>query len=99
MAPSHRPVLEVDDLDARPEWCRGREALLAFVTELNLPDAEWDWRGERPAQWLHANMLISVELVYGMPVIVLQDDHRRVVMPLADADLEMLWTQSRAFST
>jgi len=89
-AVTHRPPLDVDDLDALPEWHRGREALMAFITEMNLPGAGLDCPGARPALWLHAGMLISVELAYGIPVIVLQDDHRRTVMPLADADLERL---------
>jgi hypothetical protein len=97
--PGHRPLLEVDDLDARPEWHRGREALLAFVTELNLPHAESDRHGAGAAQWLHAGMLISVELAYGMPVIILKDDQRRTVIPLAVAELETLRAQHRAFST
>jgi hypothetical protein len=89
-AVTHRPLLDVDDLDALPEWHRGREALIAFITELNLPGAGLDWPGAQPAQWRHAGMLISVELAYGMPVIILQDELCRTVMPLADTDLDRL---------
>jgi len=92
---SHRPPLDVDDLDALPEWHRGREALMAFITESNitesnLPGAEPDWPGARPAQWLRGGLLISVELAYGIPVIILQDEDRRTVIPLADADQDRL---------
>jgi hypothetical protein len=94
-----RPLLDIDDLDARPEWHGGCEALLAFVGELNLPGSGLNVHGERPAQWLHAGMLISVELAYGIPVIALQDDHHRIVILLADAEIETLRAHSRRFST
>ncbi len=74
-----RPLLDVDDLDARPEWEQGRRALLAYVSEMNLPHAG-------PAQWLHSEMLISVELAYGSPVIVFEGGGRRRTLPLVDAD-------------
>ena len=90
MESRHRPLLEFDDLDARPEWHRGRQALLAFIAELNLPGAEPDPDGQRYAQWLYAGMLVSVELAYGTPVVAIEDDHRRTVFLLADAEIEEL---------
>jgi hypothetical protein len=98
-ASSHRPLLDVDDLDARPEWHPGREALLAFIAELNLPSVEVDPHGAAPAEWLHARMLISVELAYGIPVIVFQDDDRRSTLLLAEATIERLRVQGRTFSS
>jgi hypothetical protein len=91
LEPRHRPLLEFDDLDARPEWDRGRQALLAFIAELNLPGAEPDAHGQRYAQWLYAGMLVSVELSYGTPVVAIEDDHRRTVFLLADVEIEELW--------
>src|SRR5579864_7730674 len=43
-----RPVLEIDDLDARPEWDGGRDALLEFINELNLPSPPADQHGKTP---------------------------------------------------
>jgi hypothetical protein len=87
---SCRPLLDVDDLDALPEWHRGREALMAFITQLDLPGAGLDWPGGRPAQWAYGGLEISVELAYGIPVIILQKDDRRTVMRLADANQDRL---------
>jgi hypothetical protein len=86
----YRPLLEFDDLDARPEWHRGRQALMAFIAELNLPGAEPDPHGQRSAQWLYAGMLISVELCYGTPVVVIENDRCRRVFRLADVEIEQL---------
>jgi hypothetical protein len=43
-------------------------------------------------------MLISVELAYGIPVIVLRDGNRRTAVPLADARLEILRAEGQRFS-
>ena len=94
-----RPILDVDDLDCRPEWERGREALLAFIAEFNLPGAPLDPQGTRRAQWLHPEMLISVELIYGTPVIALERGRRRTAIPLAHADIGKLRSESRSIST
>jgi hypothetical protein len=94
-----RPILDVDDLDCRPEWERGREALLAFIAEFNLPGAPADPQGTRRAQWLHPEMLISVELIYGIPVIALEGGCRRTTIPLADAEVGRLRSESRSIST
>jgi hypothetical protein len=94
-----RPILDVDDLDCRPEWERGREALLAFIAEFNLPGAAPDPQGTRRAQWLHPEMLISVELIYGTPVIALEGGWRRTTIPLAHAGIEKLRSESRSIST
>jgi hypothetical protein len=94
-----RPILDVDDLDCRPEWERGREALLAFIAELNLLCAPPDPQGTRRAQWLHPEMLISVELIYGTPVIALEGGCQRTTIPLADAEIGKLRSKSRSIST
>ena len=86
----YRPLLEFDDLDAHPEWHRGRRALLAFIAELNLPGAEPDSDGQRYAQWLYAGMLVSVELCYGTPVVAIENDDHRTVFLLADVEIEEL---------
>lgn len=84
MAHHLRPLLDVDDLDALPEWEEGCRALMAYVSEMNLPNAG-------PAQWLHSEMLISVELSYGSPVIVFEEGTgRRSTLPLVDAQPERL---------
>jgi hypothetical protein len=70
---------------------------MAFIAELNLPGIESNSNQRRPAQWLYAGMLISVELAYGTPAIVLEDDHRCMTMLLADATTEALRTHSREF--
>jgi hypothetical protein len=94
---SRRPLLDIDDLDALPEWHRGRQALMEFITQLDLPGAGFDWPEARPAQWAYGGMLISVELAYGIPLIVLRDEHRRTVMPLAEADQDRLRLASASF--
>jgi hypothetical protein len=94
-----RPILDVDDLDSRPEWERGREALLAFIAEFNLPGVAPDPQGTRQAQWLHPEMLISVELIYGTPVIALEGGDRRTTIPLADAEIGKLRSETRSIST
>ena len=94
---SRRPLLDVDDLDALPEWQRGRDALMAFITELDLPGAGLEWPEARPAQWAYGGLLISVELAYGIPVIILEDDDRRTVMRLADANQDRLRMASSTF--
>jgi hypothetical protein len=95
----HRPLLDVDDLDIRPEWDRGRDALMAFIAESNLPGTAPDQNGRRPAQWLHAEMLISVELVYGTPVIALEGGCGRTSIPLAHAQIEDLRSECRSITT
>ena len=85
-----RPLLEVDDLDACPQWHRGCLALMTLVTELNLQSIQMNAYGERLAQWQCGAMLISVELAYGTPVIAIEGDQRRTVILLADAEIEKL---------
>lgn len=94
-----RPLLEVEDLDARPEWHQGCAALMAFIGELNLQSAQTNRLGQGWAQWLCGGMLISVELAYGTPVILFEDDQRRTMLLLADAEIEKLRAASRSFST
>jgi hypothetical protein len=72
---------------------------MAFIAELNLPSVEPNPHEQPPAQWLYAGMLISVVLAYGTPAIVLEDDHRRITMLLADATIEALRAYSGSFST
>jgi hypothetical protein len=72
---------------------------MAFIAELNLPGVESNSNEQRPAQWLYAGMLISVVLAYGTPAIVLENEHRRITMLLADATIETLRGHSRSFST
>jgi hypothetical protein len=71
---------------------------LTFVAELNLPAAESDPHGQRWAEWLHSGMVVSVELSYGTPVVILCDNRRRTVLPLTDVELETLRDESRGFS-
>jgi hypothetical protein len=85
-----RPLLEVDDLDARPEWHRGCAALMALVSELNLQSTQTNRHSERLAQWHCGGMLISVELAYGTPIIALEVDQHRTMILLADAEFEKL---------
>jgi hypothetical protein len=94
----HRPLLEVDDLDSRLEWGRGCGALMALISELDLQSTQTNSLGERLAQWQRGEMLISVELAYGTPVIVLESAQHRAMIPLADADIEKLRAESTIFS-
>jgi hypothetical protein len=96
--PGHRPLLEVLDLDARPEWSRGCAALIALIREFDLQSTQTNPLGEQLAQWQCGGMLISVELGYGAPVIVLESDQRRTMILLADAEIETLRAESRSFS-
>ena len=77
------------------------KALLSFVAEFNLPNVELDSQPGRPAQWLHAGMLISVGRagVSGTPVIVFEYGRYRRVIPLADAETETLRSCNGHFST
>jgi hypothetical protein len=72
---------------------------MAFIAELNLPGVESNSNEPRQAQWLYAGILISVVLAYGTPAIVLEDEHRRMTMLLADTTIETLRSHCRGFST
>jgi hypothetical protein len=88
----------VDDLDARPEWSQGCGALMALIGELDHQSTQTNSLGGRLAQWQLPGMLISVELAYGTPVIVLESDQRRTMILLADAEIEKLRAECRSFS-
>ncbi len=93
-----RAVLDIGDLDTCSEWDMGRKALMAFITELDPQSAGSDLIGTQPAQWLYAGVLISVQLVYGTPVIAFEGGCGRASIPLAQADLEELRARRRSVS-
>jgi hypothetical protein len=93
---TNRPVLEIADLDACPEWSIGRDALMALITEVDARSAGCDMIGSQPAEWLHDGVLISVQLVYGTPVVAFEGGSSRTSIPLAEADLEQLRARSRS---
>ena len=92
-------VLEIADLDACAEWDIGRKALMALIAEVDPLSAECDMIGTQPAEWLHDGVLISVQLIYGTPVIAFEGGSGRTTIPLAQADLEDLRARTLSMSS